>query len=433
MVLDATTQEGFAGTPLVELNGGGAILHGLTLSGVNSSGSTIRGLVIDQFTGIGIRAFSSNNVIAGNFLGTDPTVLTTAGRGNQVGVYVQTGGSNTIGGTAIADRNVISGNTVDGISSSTHRRHNRVEGNYIGTDVTGTIELGNTNQGILIRNGVQASNTIGGTTALARNVIGGNTDYGVWLTGAAATANNLVQGNYVGLARRRYDPAGPARRACGSSRGAHDNTIGGPTAGARNVIAASDVVRFCSARARPATSSRATTSAPTPPARPRWRTPPAASRSSVFVQRSNVIGGAAVGAGNVISGNAGTASSLAPGDGNTRPGQLHRHQTAAGTAAVRNVIDGIFVELASVGSPAPADSTVVSNVISGNHRGVIIADAGVTGNVSEGNFIGTDPTGAVATRQRDRRRPHPERRQRQHHRRHDGRCATSSAATSVMA
>ena len=80
---------------------------------------------------------SSGNVIAGNFIGTDPT-----GESSQTPFYQQSGcpkpagsSDNTIGGTTPADRNVISGNTGDGVSLFSG--NDLVQGNFIGTDATG--------------------------------------------------------------------------------------------------------------------------------------------------------------------------------------------------------------------------------------------------------------------------------------------------------
>src|SRR5687768_12310874 len=81
--LDATTQPGFAGAPLIELTGalagGGA--NGLTVSGALSSGSSIRGLVINRFGQSGILVFngSGSNTIAGNWIGLDATGAAAAG------------------------------------------------------------------------------------------------------------------------------------------------------------------------------------------------------------------------------------------------------------------------------------------------------------------------------------------------------------------
>ena len=200
VTINGTTQPGFAGTPLIELNGtaAGGATSGLIL-GAGSSGSTIRGLVIDRFAGSAIRILgSSNNIVAGNFLGTN--AAGTAGLGNQVGVFINSSSTNnTIGGTTATDRNLISGNTVDGVQIlGAGTQGNVVEGNYIGLDVTGTVDLGNTNQGVAIFGGA-SNNTIGGTAAGAGNVISGNGNVGVQIDDAAETGNaiwgNSIYGN----------------------------------------------------------------------------------------------------------------------------------------------------------------------------------------------------------------------------------------------
>ena len=87
VVLDATTQPGFAGRPVVVLDGSQTFGDGLHIT---CGGSTVRGLVIDGFRGAGIAIDTQGgNVIEGNYLGTDPTG--TAARGNAVGVSVQIG------------------------------------------------------------------------------------------------------------------------------------------------------------------------------------------------------------------------------------------------------------------------------------------------------------------------------------------------------
>ena len=104
---------------------------------------------------------------------------------------------------------------------------NLVQGNFIGTDVTGTVDLGNTIYGVLL-SGVP-SNTIGGTTAGARNVISGNDRDGVRIL--AGATGNLVQGNFIGT-----DVTGTAALANSFngvriSFGASNNTIGGTAPG----------------------------------------------------------------------------------------------------------------------------------------------------------------------------------------------------------
>ncbi len=123
---------------------------------------------------------------------------------------------------------------------------NVIEGNFIGTDVTGTtdirqdprgpslplIRLGNSN-GVLIES---SNNIIGGTSPGARNVISSNGNAGMIISGGDAT-DNRVQGNFIGT-----DVTGSA--VLGNRDGviivSSNNTIGGGTAGARNVISGND-------------------------------------------------------------------------------------------------------------------------------------------------------------------------------------------------
>src|SRR5207249_480982 len=102
--------------------------------------------------------------------------------------------NNTIGGTSSGARNLISGNQIAGIQlAGTGVSGNLVAGNYIGTDAAGTSDLGNAGPGVTISAGA-ANNTVGGTSAAARNVISGNHN-GIDIIGAT---NNVIQGNYVG-------------------------------------------------------------------------------------------------------------------------------------------------------------------------------------------------------------------------------------------
>jgi titin len=138
-----------------------------------------------------------------------------------------------VGGTTPGAQNVISGNGY-GVSIGSglgdpNVSHNRVEGNLIGTNVTGAGALGNTQHGIAI---VTPNNTVGGTTPEARNVISGNGTYGVYLFSADS---NIIQGNYIGT-----NITGDA--AIGNHTGGiylvgNDVTIGGTSAGEGNIIA----------------------------------------------------------------------------------------------------------------------------------------------------------------------------------------------------
>ncbi|MCA9064741.1 MAG: right-handed parallel beta-helix repeat-containing protein, partial [Planctomycetaceae bacterium] len=199
VVLDATTQSGYVSSPVIELNGTSAgAVSGLHLIG-GADGSVVRGFAINRFGVDGIRINSGARAItvAGNYLGTDVTGTMDLGNSGR-GVLISGSDSNVIGGATAADRNVISGNAMDGVYiADAGSLINTVTGNFIGTDATGLLDLGNSGSGIRIQNGA-AGNQIGGTTAAHRNIISGNTNAGIYILHGSSFAN-VVQGNYIGL------------------------------------------------------------------------------------------------------------------------------------------------------------------------------------------------------------------------------------------
>ncbi len=144
------------------------------------------------------------------------------------GVEISEGAQfNTIGGLGIGNRNVISGNGERGVLIHYPGTDNNVvSGNYIGTDVTGTADLGNSEFGVDIGYGAQW-NTIGGTTAAERNIISGNDGWCAVVIDGSRTDNNVIKGNYIGI-----DVSGTA--ALGNSE--NGSFIGGTAAGERNII-----------------------------------------------------------------------------------------------------------------------------------------------------------------------------------------------------
>ena len=197
VIIDATSQPGFAGSPVVELNG---LQAGSNASGfqITSGNCTIRGFIIGKFTGGAGILLSANggNTIQGNFIGTDSTG--TAGRNNNVGVSISSASNNNlIGGTTASARNVISANTFNGIAVGAS--NNQIQGNFIGTNANGTSALPNGIDGVNISGSPQfTNNLVGGTAAGAGNVISGN-QRGITLF----SPGNTVQGNFIGT-----DPTG---------------------------------------------------------------------------------------------------------------------------------------------------------------------------------------------------------------------------------
>lgn len=159
----------------------------------------------------------------GNYIGLDAGG--TLDRGNATyGIGITSGGANTVGGTAAGERNVISGNDQYGVGilgggGST------VIGNYIGTDANGTAAVPNTIHGVLI--GSSASgNTIGGTTSAARNIIFGNTQFGVHITNSGSD-NNTVLGNYIGTDVNGTADLGNGTHGIRIEDSASNNVVGG--------------------------------------------------------------------------------------------------------------------------------------------------------------------------------------------------------------
>ncbi len=196
VVIDGYTQQGakpntFAvgdnAVLLIELSGesAGTATNGLHLA---SGGSTVRGLVINSFLGSGIfiQTTGGNNV-EGNIIGLDPTG--TIKRPNRAEGVVLASGSNVVGGTSPSQRNVISGNNGYGVNvSGANTFDNSIQGNFIGTDVTGTLERGNSGAGVNVESGAH-DNVVGG------NVISANLGGGVAIKGASA--NNAVVRNTI--------------------------------------------------------------------------------------------------------------------------------------------------------------------------------------------------------------------------------------------
>ncbi len=268
VVIDGYTQ---TGTSVNTLTVGDNSVLRIELNGANTSGtaigldlaggkSTVRGLVINRFGASagsffgsgGIRLSSDNNVVAGNFFGSDATG--TVGLGNVgFGVTVDSGLGNLIGGPAPADRNLFAGiatqlsnSGATGIQIRTTQAGTRIEGNYIGTNAAGDAALGN-GRGIDLIGSGTTDVTIGGLTSTpgtgVGNVISGNSSNGGISNDGIYVSTRpgdlTIQGNIIGL-----DATGTAALPNGVSginlvsifSGASTLLIGGTSAGARNVI-----------------------------------------------------------------------------------------------------------------------------------------------------------------------------------------------------
>ncbi|MGE0520187.1 MAG: hypothetical protein AB7P78_14435 [Candidatus Binatia bacterium] len=187
---------------LIEIDGSVAgNTDGLLIDHINNlgAGTTIRGLVINNFNSnmrAAIRiADDGNNVIEGNFIGTDRSGLVASPNFDGISTELMAAG-NRIGGTTPAARNLISGNTTRGIVLDTNT--NEIEGNLIGVDRTGNTALGN-GVGIFLFNAA-GNNTIGGLgffLSPAANTVSGNLNGGI-MVGTNSVGNDILS-NRIGL------------------------------------------------------------------------------------------------------------------------------------------------------------------------------------------------------------------------------------------
>jgi hypothetical protein len=338
VIIDGTTQPGFAGSPLIDVDGGApTFVNGLTIL---ASDSTVQGLAFTDFVNSeesydtppnGLTISGSRNVVEGNYIGIDLTG--TRRMGNTIGVLVE-GSDNRIGGTTEAQRNLISGN---GLGVSIVGNNNDVLGNYIGTDVTGTVAVAN-GAGVEL---VGSNNLVGGTTAEARNVISGNQSSGIAIQAYGSfteiALSNQVQGNYIGT-----DVTG--NRALGNSNG---------------------VALYGLSLDQHSTGG------------------------------SNLIGGTEPGAGNLISGNRDYGVEIwGNNDGNLIQGN-YIGTDVTGTQAVGNILNGVYLEGTSNNLIGGTEAGA-GNLISGNGwNGILLTVfSGADGsNVVQGNLIGTDVRG----------------------------------------
>jgi parallel beta-helix repeat protein len=222
VVIDATTQPGYAGAPLIEIDGKSASHESGFV--ITAGGTTVRGLAIYSFANAGIFLRDcNNNVIQGNYIGIDATG--NVERPNSSGIRLFNSSNNIIGGTTAAARNVISGNAINGVELG--GAGNIIQGNFIGTNSAGTTPIANTNTNTNA-NGVFISGASSTNNLITGNLISGN-GRGI----SIQAPGNTIQGNLIGT-----DFSGMNRvpNAFGIEAVAANTLIGGLTVSARNVI-----------------------------------------------------------------------------------------------------------------------------------------------------------------------------------------------------
>jgi hypothetical protein len=403
MVIDGSTQPGFTNQPVIVVDASQIIPETFTSDTVlvYSSSNQLRNIAFTGFDWNGVTLLypdATNNTISGCWFGVDSTGTNAAPNAYQ-GILIAAGASgNIIGGTNALQRNILSGNSQYGVFiTDSNTTGNVVLGNYIGTDASGSNALSNGLSGIFVGNGASGT-IIGGTNASARNVISGNSQYGVILT--SNTTANVVLGNYIGTDASGSLMVSNELGGVFLADGAIENAIGSTNAGAGNIISGNlgngvllrgpNVVNNTIQGNFIGTDATGLNPLPNTVA-------------GVTVDTgssSNLIGGNVTGTRNVISGNNlaydyGVIITGAGTSGNVIEGN-YVGVGANGEAAVSNYF-GMMVSGGATNNTFGGTVAGARNVISGNcSYGVLVKDAGTSGNVVEGNYVGLDAAGVTA-------------------------------------
>lgn len=328
----------------VQLNGGNVV-----------SGNTTNGVIVR----------GDSTTVHNNLIGLDASGTADLGNG-AFGINVTGGGTTVVGGTGRGMANVISGNGIGGISIS-GGSGNRVEGNRVGTDVSGGLAVGNGGDGIQI---FQAdANTIGGPGE-AGNLVSGNSGNGIEVASSQAPLArfNAIEGNRVGT-----NAAGDAalrNRSAGISVSGDQNTVGGSGTGQGNLVSgnAGDGVSVGGDENR-VIGNRIGVQA-------EQNTPLPNAGDGVEIREfasENVVGGTADGSANRISANGANGVDVR-GDGND----------VLGNTISGNAQDGVRVDSGVISAPA-INNTILGNSILANgtlatHLGIDLGPDGVTAN-----------------------------------------------------
>ena len=387
-VIDATTQPGYAGSPVVALDGSHLIpqtefdIGGIYIYAGNC---VLRGLALDNFTNSGINLlynYAAGNSVQACYVGLAPNGSTPAPNDYE-GINIGAGArANVIGGSNAAQRNVISGNSGYGITiTGTNSNANVVSGNYIGLDATGSFSVANTYNGLGIWGG-SSSNIVGGSNAGTGNVISGNIEYGL-LISDTNTTGTLVQGNYIGvnaggtgIVSNTWSGVAVFGGSYGdwiisnvvSGNGSYGLFIGGP--GTSNIVVQGNLI---------GTGAAGTTALPN-----------AYMGIGVWSNATDIlIGGATAAARNVISGNGNNGIGMGGASGGNVIEGNYVGVTSNGLSVLPNNGIGVYVESST------QTNTIEGNVISGNtSHGVYLYQS--SNNVVEGNDIGVGGNGLAA-------------------------------------
>jgi gliding motility-associated-like protein len=376
LLIDGTSQTGYnslAPKPVVELKNSPAMAII-----VSSGAAEIRALALNNCSAAGIVLTTSNNIITGCYIGIALDGVTDSGNAASGIDIASNSNNNIIGGSLLAERNVISGNSAHGISITTSS-NNTIVGNYIGTNAAGTAAVGNSANGIQF-SANSINNIVGGTSPTLTNVISGNSQHGIEVN---ACPTNRFFGNIIGLQANGASPLGNLAHGILIIGGSNTNKIGGGGIGSGNVISSNGSIgiNIINSTNTIVKNNIIGTSISTTIARGN-------TANGIQLQGSpqTIIGGDHLTEGNIISASGGGGINIDPGSDKTVVKGNYIGTDISGTMALGNNVIGIILKSDSctIGSNTPGEGNVI--VDTKIFCGILIADANA--NTVKGNIIG---------------------------------------------
>jgi hypothetical protein len=393
-----------AGSPAgLTIAANGCTIEGLTFNDwgaglvVEGNDNTIGGtaqwsntFAYNRYSGIVIDN-GSGNMVEGNEIGFDPSGDFGANGNDGVKIEGPLATNNIIGGPAPGDGNEITENGSNGVGIIDGASNNYVEGNSIGITTVGFYVYGNVGDGVYIGTGAN-NNYIGavvpageGKLTAVGNVITGNLKYGVEITGADTDLNYVV-GNDIGTVEGGGYGTGPQ----GSNElggvlihgGASDNWVGATEPVSGNVISGNDGDGVI-------ISGKTTTGNFVVENRIGVNSSDVVALPNrgpgVFIEagaNGNTIG--LPGGDQIIAGN--TQEGVLISDAGTTGNMIEGNQI--GTTAVPNAFSGVAIDVGATGNTVGGTAANDGNTITGNKGdGVNIQEHGTDTNTVEGNVI----------------------------------------------
>jgi gliding motility-associated-like protein len=375
VLIDGTSQTGYnaaAPSPVVQFINSPAMAFI-----VNGGASEIRSIAINACA-LGIVYNTSNNKLTGCYIGLGLDGVTNYGNSGHGVIINNPSVGNIIGGTTLALRNVISGNTNGHGIIVTSSSSNYFIGNYIGTNAAGNAAVSNSFMGIQMDN--SPNNTIGGITSDSSNLISGNGQNGIQIIGGNG---NRIMGNIIGLQSDKSSALGNLQQGI-YINGCNNTQIGGIGASSGNIISANSSlgIQLEGCVGTVIKSNIIGTSFNTQTARGNL-----ANNIQLVNSPKTIIGGNHLTEGNIISASSGAGINFqGSGSNKTIIKGNYIGTDNTGTLALGNSVIGIILKSDSctIGGTNPGEGNII--VDTKTFCGILIANA--SNNLVQGNFIG---------------------------------------------